>query len=95
MDTGRVPGYRDHDQRHVRCEGSNNLERVSIHLSENITGSSQEESFATPGNVMLTRVFVIAAKTRIKDGVSHEWNIRDPQTPTVTHWPGFLFSNIL
>ena len=39
---------------------------------------------------MLTRVFVIAAKTRIKDGVSHEWNIRDPQTPTVTHWPGWV-----
>ena len=69
--------------------------RVSSHLSDNITGSSHEESFATPGNVMLTRVFVIAAKTRIKDGVSHEWNIRDPQTPTVTHWLGFLFSNIL
>ena len=52
-----------------------------------------------PRSVMLTRVFVIGAKTRIKDGVSHEWNIGSLQTPTVTHWWGrawgFLFSNIL
>ena len=79
----------------MRPVGELVIYRLSIHILENITGSSQEESSATPGNVMLTRAFVIAAKTRIKDGVSHEWNIRDPQTPTATHWPGFLFSNIL